>query len=524
MKQGAIFNKVLINLPKRNTFDLSHDRKFSAKMGLLYPILMEEVYPNESWNVDGQSLVRTAPMVAPMMHTVNIYKHYFFIPNRILWPNWDLFITGGDKFNAAAPIPVPPYIKIPNGGFAVGSLADHLGFPTGTGDGQHVSAFPFAAYLRTHMEYYRDENLMNVELVMLTDGDNTANLAEVVDSMPLPRSWERDYFTSCLPFPQKGPEVSIPLGSEAPIMFREESNGRTYTRKASDDSPYGQPNQPLVSEDLQGRIQMEDDTEVNIDISTTHYVDLSDATSATINDLRLSFAIQKFYERLSRGGTRAIEFLRAVWGAKASSSRLDRPEYFGGAKEALSISEVLQQSQTSEESPQGNMSGHGVAVTRINGCHYNSSEYGVILGLFSVMPKTAYQQGVRKQWLRLTDRFDYYFPDLANIGEQPVLNGEIFFTPNDVDNKKTFGYLPYGTELRYINDSVHGEFKTTQDHWHMGRIFANPPQLNEDFIYCDPTRRVFADTSEETDTLYCHIYHKIYAKRSIPIFGTPGGL
>lgn len=524
MKKGDIFNKVLVTAPKRNVFDLSHDRKFSAQMGLLYPCLVEEVYPSESWSIGGNSLVRTAPMVAPMMHLVDIFQHYFYVPNRILWANWDRFITGGDKFNETSPNPVPPYIVIPVGGFDVGSLADYLGFPTGQGEGTKVSAFPFAAYFRIHYEYYADENIPQHGLFMLADGDNTTALMNMgANDVCMPRCWEKDYFTSCLPEPQKGPEVTIPLGSEAPIMFRLDSNGRTSTRKASDDSFWGDPNIPLGNQDAQGRIMTVDgsDEPVNIDVSSTHYVDLSAASSATVNSWRLATSVQRLYERLARGGSRSIEFLRAVWNSRASSSRLDRPEYIGGAKEPLSVSEVLQTSETAA-SPQGNMSGHGISVTRINHAQYNSEEYGVIMGLFSVRPKTAYQQGIRKAWTRLNDRFDYFFPDLAHIGEQPVLNKEIYVTSDLDENEQTFGYLPYGTELRYINDSVHGEFRSTQNFWHMGRIFENLPTLSPEFLYMnDVTRRVFADTSENTDTLYCHVYHKIKAKRCIPRFGTP---
>lgn len=522
-KKGQIFNSVLMNLPKRNAFDLSHDRKFTANMGLLYPCLNEEVYPNEYWDIDGTSLVRTAPMVAPMMHQVNIYQHYFSVPFRLLWANWDTFITGGNKFDPEAPIPTPPLVEIPVGGFAVGSIPDYLGFPTGVGAGTLVSAFPFMAYHRVHIEYYRDENLQDTDIVMLSDGDNTALITSLgLFGSPMARCWERDYFTSALPEPQKGPEVTIPLGERAPIRFNDEpNNGRTITRRASDGVAWGDPGEPITNEDVQGRLNSNGGTAIDIDISTTHHVDLSAATSATVNSWRLAVAVQKLYERLARGGSRPIEFLKNVWGSKASSSRLDRPEYLGGAKEPLSVSEVLQTSETNE-SPQGNMAGHGVAVPKMRNTTYETKEYGIILGMFSVMPKTAYSQGVRKSWLRLTDRFDYYFPDLAHIGEQPVKNAEIYLTSDNATNTDTFGYLPYGTELRYINDSVHGEFRSTQDFWHMGRKFDDVPMLNEEFVAADDvTTRIFADTSAETDKLYCHMYHKIIAKRCIPLFATP---
>lgn len=522
MKKGQIFNSVRISLPKRNSFDLSHDRKFTATMGRLFPILCQEIYPNESWSIDGQGLTRTAPLVAPMMHQVNIYNHYFFTPYRILWANWDLFITGGDKFQPEAPVPVAPYVIIPEEGFEVGSIPDHLGFPTRQGGGTKVSALPFAAYLRVHQEYYRDENLQDTAIYMLQDGDNTDRLFNTykLHGKPLARCWERDYFTSALPEPQKGPEVTIPLGTSAPIVY--DGTGKTQIgRLAETGMPMADKE---IGTDSFGNIDMTGEAEefhLNVDLNDTHYVDLSAATSATVNSWRLAMAIQRFYERLGRGGSRTIEFLRNVWGSKASSSRLDRPEYIGGAKEPLSVSEVLQTSETSD-TPLGTQGGHGISVTRLNGSHYHSSEYGVIIGLYSVMPKTAYSQGVPKAWRRLGDRFDYYFPDLAHIGEQPVKVSEIYHTSDEAKNEATFGYLPYGTELRYINDSIHGEFRSTQDFWTMGRFFEEVPALNADFVSADQvTRRVFADLSPDTDTLYVHMYHKIIAKRCIPLFGTP---
>ncbi|AXH76434.1 MAG: major capsid protein [Microviridae sp.] len=537
-KKADIFNKVSIGTPKRNTFDLSHEKLFTCDMGMAVPILCEEAYPNEHWSVGSTTLCRTAPLARPMMSTVTIKKQNYFIRNQILWSNWNLFITGGDKFQEAAPVPVAPYVTIPIGGFPVGSLADYLGFPTLQGQGMKVSAFPFAAYLRTMQEYFFDENLQNTTLIMLADGDNTiafqtfpwmGGTRNLLTSPPLPVCWEKDYFTAALPEPQKGPEVTIPLGDTADIVWNTESpSGAAPLYRGDGTTPAADGGLDSFSIGTDNFMQANGDGFPLVMDNTAYMkVDLSSATSATINDLRRSYALQRLYERLNRGGSRTPEFLRSVWGANPKNLELDRPDYFGGAKEFLSISEVLQQSQTTTDgddaSPQGNMSGHGVAVVGSNMSQYSTNDYGVMLSLFWVKPKTMYMQGVRRSWLRLDNRFDYFFPDLANIGEQPVLNAEVFFRADSDANAETFGYMPYGTDLRYIPDTVHGEFRSTQKDWTLVREFESlaPPALNEAFVVCDPSKRVFVDTSPLTHSIYVQHLNKLFVKRCIPLFGTP---
>lgn len=458
-------------------------------------------------------------MLAPIMHQTSVYIHYFFVPNRILWDNWEDFITGGEDGTADPAFPVFNNL----GTVTEGSLFDYLGLPTGTAIGD-VNALPTMAYNKIYNEYYRDQNLATKLTDKATDGNNSA--VGLFDLQK--RAWQHDYFTSALPWTQKGPEATIPLGTEAPLMYGDYGSGGVGTdnqlvRKpySVDPAAYGSYINPLVTD---GGAALSDSTgtDWNVDVSKSHAADLSDAAAASINELRRAFRLQEWLERNARGGSRYIEVIMAHFGVKSSDSRLQRPEFLGGSATPVTISEVLQTSDNaSETTPQANMAGHGVAVGQSKKVSYFCEEHGFILGLMTVMPKTAYQQGLPKIFSKF-DKFDYFWPSFQSIGEQPIYNQEIYYDAADSQNENVFGYTPRYAEYKYIPSSVHGEMRTSLNFWHMGRIFSSRPSLNADFVECDnaEVERIFA-VNQDAENLYVYLHNHIKATRPMVYFGTP---
>lgn len=513
----SIFSHVAKPNVSHNTFDLSHEKKFSAKIGELIPILCTETVPGDTFNIKSSNMLRFAPMIAPVMHQTSVYTHFFFVPNRILWENWEQFITGGEYFQSQ---PTFPYANPSQGQTIVeGSLADYMGLPTydvnipGSGDYSNtdISVLPFAAYNKIYNEYYRDQNLQPIPLTdTVSDGLNNFADFNYLKS----RAWQHDYFTSALPFTQKGPEATLPLGSSAPILYN--NNGFETTTVYS---PSGTVGTGTLASNSAGSL-LRAGSPAAIDNSNTLEADLSNATAASINDLRRAFRLQEFLERNARGGTRYIEVIQSHFGVKSSDARLQRPEFLGGTSTPVQISEVLQTSDASAEvTPQGNMAGHGLAVGSGDRISYSCEEHGYIIGIMSVMPKTAYQQGIPKHFTKF-DKFDYFWPSFANIGEQPIYNREIFHD-NSNDNDDIFGYTPRYAEYKYLPSTVHGEMRSSLNFWHMGRIFPSRPALNSQFITCssDEVERIFAVADSET--LYCYLHNDIKARRPMPYFGTP---
>jgi hypothetical protein len=509
MAKPNIFNSVQVQKPKKNVFDLTHDVKLSGKMGNLIPVLVNECVPGDTFQLGCDSLIRFAPLTAPVMHRMDVSVHYFFVPNRIVWDNWEKFIT-----DANTPHVLPfldtsflQPVTSPNWTSNLPKFADYMGVPPTPNGGSvtNINALPFAAYQAIYNEYYRDQNLIPEVDYKLTDGNNCAGWTEANKWFRMRnRAWEHDYFTASLPFAQKGTAVDIPIGQidgNAQVYLNNPNGGTTLT---------GAPYNAIADQLIDGSI------DADALLANTDGMDIG---ATTINDLRRAFRLQEWLEKNARGGTRYIENILMHFGVRSSDKRLQRPEYITGVKTPVVISEVLNTTGEQSGLPQGNMAGHGVAVSTGKYGTYFCEEHGYIIGIMSVMPKTAYQQGIPKTYLK-NDPLDFFWPSFAHIGEQPVTNNELYAYTATAN--ETFGYVPRYAEYKFSPSRVAGDFRTSLDYWHLGRIFANQPALNQTFIECTPEQcdRIFAVQSEE-DYLYCHVLNKIRAVRPMPKFGTP---
>lgn len=513
-----IFKETVFTKVKKSKFDLSHDRKFSCKMGQLIPIMCSEVLPGDSFTVNSAQMIRLAPMLAPMMHRVDVYTHFFYVPNRIVWNNWESFISPEDPSN----VPVFPTLQ---GTCNNSSLADYLGVPNLSSSDSAISALPFAAYRKIYNDYYRDQNLIDPVEDTLIDGSNNATMGVDLLEPPFIRAWEHDYYTACLPFAQKGDPVALPLSGTADVVYK---YGGHDTWRMGSGTPVnvnlgGTGFNPAMIQSTDSRMQLERQSDssyqvVDVDNSQSLKVDLGTATSSTINEFRRAIRLQEWLEKNARGGTRYKESLLSHFGVNSDDARLQRPEYLGGGKSPVMISEVQQTSGTdAEPTPLGTLGGHGINTGSTHSFSKFFKEHGYIIGIMSVMPKTSYWQGIPRHFLR-KDPLDFPWPSFAHIGEQEVYNEEVNAKHNDPQG--IFGYIPRYSECRFIPSTVHGDFRDTLKFWHMSRDLSTTVALNEDFINCVPTDRVFA-VQDGTDNLWCHVYNRVSAVRPLPKFGTP---
>ena len=492
-----VFNRIGAIMPKRSMFDLSYRKTLTCDMGQLIPIVCDEMVPGDLFEIGNEIVVRYQPLVAPILHEVNVYTHYYFVPYRLLWNQWEEFITGGTDGQSSAVL--PRWYPTNN---AEGSLWDYLGLPTGVVPNDALPMdFIRRAYNFIYNHYYRDENLQTP-------------VAETNEAI-LSRAWEKDYFTSALPWQQRGIAPSLPISGNTSAVWNVadvvSKDGSSYVDTSNITGVISTPTNSF---------QAYDGAKANALVAALNRnnVNLSAATTFNVSDLRLAFQIQKWMERNARAGVRYTEFLRSHYGVAPRDERLDRPEYIGGSKAPVIVSEVLQTSSTST-TPQGNMAGHGLSADKAYIAKYHAQEFGVVVGLMSIMPRSSYQQGIDRQWLRRS-RYDFYSPEFANLSEQGIERAEIYATAVGPQNRVIFGFQGRYDEMRFKRSMVCGKMRTTYDYWHLGRKFNAAPLLNEEFIKCVPSKRIFASQTEPG--IIANVGNIIRALRPMPIMSSPG--
>ena len=493
---------------KRNKFSLSHYKLFSCDMGELVPVGCVEVLPGDSFQHSTSALVRCSPLITPVMHPVDVRIHHWFVPTRIVWPNFENFITGGPDGMNASEFPVILFGAGGRTAPAQGSLADYFGIPPGTNE-LTVSAVPFRAYAKIWNEWYRDQDLQTP--LTINEGDGT----DATTSIALQNvAWEKDYFTSARLFTQKGPDVTLPLGTTAPVIPDGVNPPEflDFTGTSSTIGTAGGSGNVVWSTGVQGG-----GATSGWGDETGLMADLSLATSVSINAVREAFALQRYEEARARYGSRYTEYLRYL-GVRSSDARLQRPEYLGGGKQTIQFSEVLQSSPTvdgEDTQPLGTLGGHGITALRSNRYRRFFEEHGYVISVMSVKPKTMYADGIARTWQRRIKE-DFWQRELQHIGQQAIFNSELYHAAAEPDG--TFGYQDRYDEYRRAESGIAGEFRTTLNHWHYARLFDSEPALNADFIRSVPTKRVNAIQSE--DVLWVMAKHNLKARRMVAGSGT----
>lgn len=564
--RNTLFTKVKTPNVPLNKFDLSYENLLSAGMGKLYPILCKEMLPGDRFRVKSDVLIRAMPMTSPVYGNLKAYIHYFFVPNRLVWSNWEDFITGGPNGEDTH---VPPYTTLGNFlqdsisrdgesigdsdpeifsklSYLQGTLVDYLGLPSYKGvttgesapvvtitDKTPISLLPFRAFSLIWNEYYRDQNVDD-EIDIQKDVDGLAELSVSTSAgvykfafdyhLMRRRRWLKDYFTSALPTPQRGPDVSLPIIDSGSAIV---ADGNLYLKGTG---TVGQndilvPDRGSVAESEFTIAAAPQDSTGVPSIGATQYskglkLQQGSLISATINDLRQAIALQRFYEISARAGSRYIETILGHFHVKSSDARLQRPEYIGGGVTPITISEIPQTSATDETSPQGNLAGRGLGFGRTNQAIYRAEEHGYLIGILSIIPEPVYYQGINKSFSRL-QRDQYYWPSFAHLGEQPILKSELFVNPEASQDQSQllFGYAPRYAEYKYSPNEIHGLMRSSLANWTFARKL-DAANLNSEFLEVPAVNNPFA-VQDDTDKFVIWISHNIDALRPMPFFGTP---
>jgi hypothetical protein len=540
----------------RSRFDRSSSYKTTFNVGQIIPFYVDEVLPGDTFSIDTSKVVRMQTLLTPVMDDIFLDTYYFFVPNRLTWSHWKQFM--GENTESAWIPSVEyevPQLTAPEGGWNIGTIADYMGIPTGV-SGLSVNALPFRAYALIMNEWFRDENLSDPLNIPVTDatvqGVNTGTFVTDVAKGGLPYTAAKyhDYFTSALPAPQKGPDVTIPVASavQYPVIPLDKnvsfdssgigmrlgdvetsnpvipSNGTYYPLNYGGGSGSGSPlgKTGFYIGSLENNPQ-------GSALAPLNLWAVGDGTvqAATINQLRLAFQIQKLYERDARGGTRYIEILKSHFGVTSPDARLQRPEYLGGNRIPININQVVQSSSTDASgTPQGNTAAY--SLTSDNHSDFTKSfvEHGFLIGVMVARYRHTYQQGLERFWSR-KDRFDYYFPVFANIGEQAIKNKEIYAQGTDKDDE-VFGYQEAWADYRYRPNRVTGEMRSSApqslDVWHLGDDYESLPSLSDSWIREDSktVNRVLAVSDNVSAQLFCDIYVRNLCTRPMPLYSIPG--
>lgn len=585
----SIFSKVPVKRPKRNKFNLSYENRFSCKMGELIPVMCKPVVPGDTFNVNTEIFIRTAPLVSPLFQQIDVYLHYFFVPNRLIYKDWEQFISPhGTK---SEPDPQEKQLPAISGfynyrgeGFDESSINDHngtlldfLGYRIVQGEGVSnltentvfQSLLPVNAYNLIYQQYYQDQNvgksstiddpvILDESLVYDADWTTSAGDYENLAGEPIvnyfnlrQRCWKKDYFTSALPFTQRGDDVRIPLYGSANLVPSGQSVASTEKTSVWS-TPVGSPS-PAGNFDL----SVHNDSGSNAystrfssgsstynlthdhgilgeEIAKVVNVDLSNVSAATINELRRAIQTQKFAEISARFGGRYKEYVLGYFGISINDGRLQRAEYLGGGVQSIRIGDVFQTSSSVQQgeqvSPLGDLAGRGSCYGNQNHFKTTFVEHGYVMAIMSIQPRAAYYQGINKDLSKM-DRLDFYNPVFANLGEQPIYNFELFRENKDVPQQipfGTFGYTPRYAEYKFSLGEIHGEFRDSLNTWHDARKFGTTPTLSKSFLevneFKDGLNRIFAvegTESQPVEHFYCYVNHNITALRPMPYFGVP---
>lgn len=529
----------------KSSFDLSHDKRLTCRAGQLYPVLVQECVPSDSFRISTEMLVRLAPLLAPIYDALYVYVHFFFVPNRLLWSEWETFITGGRLGVGVDPAtaPIPPFFDVGAVMAAYAeyleksSLADYVGLPMfaefdstpANWDDIGIDLMPFFGYQLCWYEFYRDRNFipdgvagLGYELPAQSGIFDPTSAAQALTIRQ--RNYTHDYFTSALPFTQRGEEVLMPIQLDgfAPIYAEGVSTSPTSAVVSGVEQPgsvavgYGVPLGVSGLPDSGLFVRGED----------------FDGTSTSINDFRSAYALQVWLERNAIGGSRYTESTQAHFGVKPQDSRLQRPEYIGGGIVQVKISEVVSTAWSTDAEdfniPQANMAGHGVTYGNTNRAGYFCTEHGFIYGILSIMNPPSYQQGLPRMFMRRSF-LDYPWPTFAKLGEQEVSDFEIYADPNSLTPDSDGNYPLFGYQSRYADwkskmNSNHGEFRDTLLFWSLTRTFSSPPALSAEFnVFDDLTQdRIFA--VPDNDNFWIYLHNEVHVKRPLPYFGTPNNL
>lgn len=532
---------------QRSRFDRSHGYKTTFDAGYLIPVYVDEMLPGDSFKLNMSFLARLATPIVPIMDNIYLTSFFFFVPNRLIWKNWERFM-GDQPYPGASTDFLVPQQTAPADGWPVGSFEDYVGLPTGVGNVK-ADELVTRAYALIWNEWFRDENLQNPvnlstwqeisapgDLDDIGVGDSGSNVAHTL----LKRGKRHDYFTSALPWPQKGPGVELPLGGSASINGEAFINSLGVTGGTwSSDSGVPSTN---ISAGFTSQEVTSSPTDVNVPFSVSYgrgsisgdlrygtvdtsglTADLSSATAVTINSLREAFQLQKLYERDARGGTRYTEIIRSHFGVVSPDARLQRPEYLGGRTTAIMVRPVEQQSASDGTTPQGNLAAYAFGADSRHGFTYSAVEHGIVIGLICAWADLTYQQGMPRMFSRQT-RFDYYWPVLAHLGEQVIKNKEIY-TQGNAQDDDPFGYQERYGEYRYFPSQITGKFRSTfaqpLDYWHLSQKFDSLPVLNSEFIEENPPiDRVIAVPSEPQ--FIFDSYFDLKCARPMPVYSVPG--